>query len=66
MQSILVFSYGSNLDLRQMRTRCPSALVEARAHVADHALAFGGFSLCWGGAVASVTPEFGSQVEGLI
>jgi gamma-glutamylcyclotransferase len=62
----LVFAYGSNLDCVQMRTRCASARVEARAVLPNHALAFGGRSRRWGGAVASVVPEPGSLVEGLL
>jgi gamma-glutamylcyclotransferase len=66
MQNVIVFAYGSNLSVRQMRSRCPSARVEARAALPNHALAFGGFSRRWGGAVASVVPEPGSLVEGLL
>jgi gamma-glutamylcyclotransferase len=66
MKQVLVFSYGSNLNERQMRARCPSARIEARAVLPDHALAFGGYSHRWRGAVASIVPEPGSRVEGLI
>jgi gamma-glutamylcyclotransferase len=66
MSKVLVFAYGSNLDARQMRARCASARIEARAVLPNHALAFGGFSRRWGGAVASVVPEPGGRVEGLL
>jgi hypothetical protein len=66
MQHVLVFAYGSNLDDEQMRSRCAGARVEARAALPNYALAFGGFSRRWGGAVASVVPEPGSRVEGLL
>jgi gamma-glutamylcyclotransferase len=66
MNKILVFAYGSNLDDAQMRGRCASARVESRAVLSNHALAFGGFSRRWGGAVASVVPEPGGWVEGLL
>lgn len=66
MKTVIVFAYGSNLNDKQMRARCASARVEARARLPNHALAFGGFSHRWGGAVASVIPERGAQVEGLL
>jgi gamma-glutamylcyclotransferase (GGCT)/AIG2-like uncharacterized protein YtfP len=66
MNTVLVFAYGSNLDDKQMRARCSSARVEARAVLPNHALAFGGFSHRWGGAVASVVPEPGARVQGLL
>jgi gamma-glutamylcyclotransferase len=66
LKKILVFAYGSNLDTQQMRYRCASARIEARAVLLNHALAFGGFSRRWGGAVASVVPEPGGRVEGLL
>jgi gamma-glutamylcyclotransferase len=66
MREVLVFAYGSNLDDDQMRARCPSAQVEAKAILTNHALAFGGFSHRWGGAVASVVAERGTDVAGLV
>jgi len=66
MNKVLIFAYGSNLDDAQMRSRCASAQIEARGVLANHALAFGGYSGRWGGAVASVIPERGAQVEGLL
>lgn len=64
--SIVVFAYGSNLDTQQMRARCASARISGRAVLANHVLAFGGYSHRWGGAVASVIPERGGQVQGLM
>jgi gamma-glutamylcyclotransferase len=66
MRQVIVFAYGSNLDDRQMRSRCASARVEARAVLPSHALTFGGFSRRWGGAVASLLPQRGAGVEGLL
>ena len=62
----VVFSYGSNLDEGQMRSRCPSARAESCAVLLNYALAFGGFSHRWGGAVASVVRAPGARVEGLL
>ncbi|WP_426747457.1 gamma-glutamylcyclotransferase [Myxococcus faecalis] len=63
---MLYFAYGSNLDLAQMRTRCPGATVEARATLPGHTLVFGGYSHSWGGAVASLQRVRGAHVEGLL
>jgi hypothetical protein len=62
----MYFAYGSNLDARQMRSRCASAEAEARAVLPNHVLAFGGFSRRWGGAVATVVRFPGEEVEGLL
>lgn len=67
MERALYFAYGSNLDPRQMRARCPGADVAGRAVLANHTLAFGGFSRRWGGAVATVLrARRGGHVEGLL
>jgi gamma-glutamylcyclotransferase len=66
MRGVLYFAYGSNLDEKQMRERCPGARRHARATLPGHALAFGGFSHRWGGAVASVIRKRGHEVEGLL
>jgi gamma-glutamylcyclotransferase (GGCT)/AIG2-like uncharacterized protein YtfP len=63
---MLTFAYGSNLDEDQMRARCPSARPLGRARLAGHALAFGGYSGRWGGAVASVVRAPGRTVEGVL
>jgi gamma-glutamylcyclotransferase len=63
---MLVFAYASNLDAVQMRARCPSARAAGPARLEGHALAFGGFSARWGGAVASVVRSRGHAVEGLL
>jgi gamma-glutamylcyclotransferase len=66
MQRVMYFAYGSNLDGRQMRSRCASAEAAARAVLSNHALAFGGFSRRWGGAVATIVQSRGAEVEGML
>jgi gamma-glutamylcyclotransferase len=63
---VLVLAYGSNLDLEQMLARCPSAVPAARATLADHALAFGGYSHRWGGGVASLVRAPGATAAGVM
>lgn len=64
--TVLYFAYGSNLDVAQMRFRCPSAREVAPAVLHGYAIAFGGWSNRWGGAVASLKPVVGSRVEGVL
>lgn len=66
MERLMYFAYGSNLDARQMRLRCPTAEVEARAALPNYALAFGGFSSRWCGAVATVVRARDERVDGLL
>ena len=64
--STLVFTYGSNLDEAQMRSRCPGVRFVSRAELAGYALAFAGYSARWDGAVASLTPAPDSHVVGVV
>lgn len=66
MKTVLYFAYGSNLDEEQMKERCPGARPAGIATLPNHALAFGGFSHRWSGAVASVRRASGERVEGLL
>ncbi len=66
MGQVIYFAYGSNLSTRQMRARCATARVEARAVLRHHVLAFDGFSARWGGPVATLVPARGAEVEGLL
>ena len=60
------FAYGSNLSIDQMQKRCPEAQVENVAYLPDYRIAFHGHSPRWEGAPATVIPEAGSMVPGLI
>lgn len=62
----LYFAYGSNLNRTQMTSRCPSAKPIRRAVLNGYAIAFGGYSYVWGGAVASLKPVLGGRVDGLL
>lgn len=65
-KAVLVLAYGSNLDERQMRARCPSAQALATCEVPGYALAFVGHSKSRNGAVATLVPKRGSRAQGLI
>lgn len=55
--TILYFAYGSNLDLDQMRRRCPGSRLVGRGTLDGLRIAFAGHSKSWGGAVATVVPD---------
>lgn len=60
----LYFAYGSNMNLEQMEFRCPNAEVVGNVTLKDYRLAFRGRP--YGSGVATVIPEKGSQVEGVL
>jgi gamma-glutamylcyclotransferase len=64
--SALVFAYGSNMNSRQMATRCPGARIIDVATLPDHRLLFTGRSARWGGGVATIEPARRSRVVGVI
>ncbi len=66
MSSILYFAYGSNLDLRQFRRRCPGAVVVGRARLPDHRLAFTRYSSNRRGGVADIVHQPGVEVWGAL
>ena len=59
----LYIAYGSNLNLTQMKHRCPTAKVMGKSVLKGYRLNFRG---SYGGGVATVEPEEGSTVPVLI
>ena len=64
--TIKYFAYGSNLDLHQMKRRCPSSKLISKGSLSDHRLTFNRYSSGWGGGVADVIQAKDSKVWGLI
>lgn len=62
----LYFAYGSNLDLAQMRDRCPRSEPLFAARLRRHRLAFAGFSTFWQGGVATLVADPFGHVDGLL
>lgn len=60
------FAYGSNMDPRQMRVRCPSSRALGRALLEDHALRFTRWSPRRACGVADVVPSPGDTVWGVV
>ncbi len=61
-----VFAFGSNMNLRQMFTRCPNATLRGPAVLRDFRIGFGGYSRRWNGAVATIVQDAGSRCYGLL
>ena len=60
------FAYGSNLDLIQMKIRCPKSKLISKGSLSNNRLDFNRYSSGWGGGVADVIPVKGSEVWGLV
>lgn len=63
---MLYFAYGSNLDRKQMRERCPGARYAFRGRLLNFTLSFRGYSERWHGSVATVLPWAGAWVDGVL
>lgn len=60
------FAYGSNMDPRQIRRRCPSSRFISTAVLKDHRLAFTLYSKRRRCGVANVLPAAGHKVHGIL
>ena len=60
------FAYGSNLDLSQMKRRCPEYRLISKGSLSGYSLTFNRFSNGWGGGVADVIQDQDSKVWGLV
>jgi AIG2-like family len=58
----LYAAYGSNLDPAQMLERAPHSPAQGVGWLTNWRLTFGGEELSFGGALATVTEDIGSQV----
>lgn len=63
MKNKLYLAYGSNLNLKQMADRCPTAKVVGASQINDHRLLFRG---AHAGAVATIEPFKGGNVPVLV
>ncbi len=64
--AIKYFAYGSNLDLPQMKRRCPSSKLISKGSLSGYRLTFNRYSSGWGGGVADVIQDQSSEVWGLV
>jgi len=65
-ETFLYFAYGSNMDIRQMRERCPGAEIVGSGQLPGHALCFPRMSVKRKCGVSSVEPLAGRDVWGVI
>ena len=59
MEKRYYIAYGSNLNIRQMRMRCPSARIIGTAEIKDYELLFKGSKT---GAYLTIEPKIGASV----
>jgi len=60
------FAYGSNLNQKHMKDRCPDSKPLFTAVLPNYKLVFVGWSRCWRGGVASIKSFRGERVRGAI
>ncbi|MGA7268466.1 MAG: gamma-glutamylcyclotransferase family protein [Aestuariivirga sp.] len=60
------FAYGSNMSLAQMRARCPESVAIGTGWLSDHALVFPRYSTRRQSGAASIAPQPGATVWGVI
>lgn len=60
------FAYGSNLNIKQMKTRCPSAEIYGKGYLKEYELIFPRKHRNWPAGVASVGNNKEKTVEGVI
>jgi gamma-glutamylcyclotransferase (GGCT)/AIG2-like uncharacterized protein YtfP len=60
------FAYGTNLNQKQMKERCPDSKPLFTAVLPNYKLIFAGWSRQWRGGVASIKSFRGDRVRGAI
>ncbi len=50
------FAYGSNMNFKQMKIRCPKAIFIKRVYLENYKFIYDGYSFYRKGAVANITP----------
>ena len=60
------FAYSSNLNLRQMRRRCPDSQPIDKVILRGYRLVFPRRDMHWRGGVAGIEPAVGLHVEGAL
>lgn len=62
----LVFSYGSNMNPKQIGERCLAPVFLAAARLPGYKIAFFGYAKAWDGAQESAIPEAGHDLWGAV
>lgn len=66
MDKVYYFAYGSNLNHKQMKERCPNSKFFKRAYLEGYMFVYDGYSPYRKGAVANIIPKEKSIVWGAI
>ena len=66
VKTVYYFAYGSNLNKKQMRERCPDSKPMFIATLPNYKLVFVGWSRQWRGGVASIKSFRGERVPGAV
>ena len=64
--SELYFAYGSNMEARRFKRRCPCGEVLGRARLPGYRLDFTRYSTGFKGGVADIVPDADSEVWGVL
>ncbi|MFH1596996.1 MAG: gamma-glutamylcyclotransferase family protein [Pseudomonadota bacterium] len=62
----LYFAYGSNMDINQLRQRCPKSKFINIGKLIGYRLEFTHYSSGWEGGVADVVPDSEKEVWGIV
>ncbi len=63
---MIYFAYGSNMDLDQMKIRCPGSSVIGIGQLTHYTMAFTRWSRSWKSGTADILPERGAIVHGVL
>ncbi len=63
---MIYFAYGSNMDLDQMKIRCPGSSVIGIGQLTHYTMAFTRWSRSWKSGTADILPERGALVHGVL
>ncbi len=63
---MIYFAYGSNMDLDQMKARCPGAKVIGVGELKHYNISFTRWSRAWNSGTADILPERGGKIYGAL
>lgn len=65
-EKIKIFAYGSNMEPKQMKERCPSASLLCKGTLLNHEVVFDIWSDHWKGGVANLKKKMNAEVLGIV
>ena len=63
---MIYFAYGSNMDLDQMKVRCPGSEALGIGQLSHYTMGFTRWSRSWKSGTADILPERGKTVYGVL